>query len=308
VSAKPERRPLHLWLPALPRFAPDHPLRPLLVRADRLADGATGYLDGLGGHFPGAGSPLPAAALTRDYLGGDAAGHGWLSADPAWVQPDINGVRLLACGQMELGMDDAQALAAPLKPVFGDAGMQLEVTAPDRWHLRLPAGSPLPVFAAPEQAMGEDLAQHLPQGPEGKRWRLLLNEVQILLHQHPLNAQRRARGRSPVNSLWLWGGGVLPARLRSEWAGVISDDVLLRALAARAGTPHQSRTVEAMAAAGEGWLIDLQDLPADDIAARWWPVLRSLLARQPVLLHFASGERRQRKPWHRWRLWRGAGA
>lgn len=307
MSAKPER-PLHLWLPALPRFAPDHPLRQLLVRADRLADGSIGYLDGLGDHFPGAGSPLPAAALTRDYLSGDAVGHGWLSADPAWVQPDINGVRLLACGQMELSMADAQALAAPLKPVFGDAGMLLEITAPDRWHLRLAKDSPLPTFAAPEQAMGEDLAQHLPQGPQGKRWRVLLNEVQILLHQHPLNAQRRAQGLSPVNSLWLWGGGVLPGPLHSEWAGVVSDDVVLNALAARAGTAHQWRTAEMVAAAGKGWLIDLQDLPAGDIATQWWPALQSLLARQPVVLQFASGERSQRKPWHRWRLWRGAGA
>jgi hypothetical protein len=69
---------LQLWLPALTRFAPDHPLRQLLTRADRLADGSRGYLDGLGDHFSGAGSPLPAAALTRDYLMGDAAGHGWL--------------------------------------------------------------------------------------------------------------------------------------------------------------------------------------------------------------------------------------
>jgi hypothetical protein len=306
VNAKSERA-LHLWLPALPRFAPDHPLRQLLLRADRLADGSTGYLDGLGDHFPGAGSPLPAAALTRDYLSGDAAGHGWLSADPAWVQPDINGVRLLACGQMQLSMADAQALAAPLNPVFGDAGMLLEITAPDRWHLRLARDSPLPAFAAPEQAMGEDLAQHLPQGPQGKRWRMLLNEVQILLHQHPLNAQRRAQGQSPVNSVWLWGGGVLPGPLRSEWSGVISDDVLLRALAARARTPHQSRTAEAVAAAGKGWLIDLQDLPASDIASQWWPALQSLLTRQSVMLHFASGERWQRKPWRRWRFWRGAG-
>jgi hypothetical protein len=306
MSTKPER-PLHLWLPALARFAPDHPLRRLLARADRRADASIGYLDGLGDHFPGAGSPLPAAALTRDYLAGDAAGHGWLSADPAWVQPDINGVRLLACGQLGLSMADAQALAASLKPVFGDAGMLLEITAPDRWHLRLAKDAALPVFAAPEQAMGEDLARHLPQGPQGKRWRVLLNEAQILLHQHPLNAQRRAQGLSPVNSLWLWGGGTLPGPLRSEWAGVISDDVLLRALAARAETAHRSRTAETVATAGKGWLIDLQDLPAGDIATQWWPALQSLLACQPVVLHFASGERWQRKPWHRWRFWRGAG-
>lgn len=305
MIAKPES--LQLWLPALTHFERGQTLHQLLARADRLADGSAGYLGGLGDYFPGAGSPLPAAALTRDYLSGDAAGHSWLSADPAWVQPDMNGVRLLACGRMGLSMADAQALAAPLKPVFGDAGMLLEISAPDRWHLRLPKDSPLPAFAAPEQAMGEDLAQHLPQGPQGKRWRMLLNDIQILLHQHPLNAQRRAQGLSPVNSVWLWGGGVLPGALRSQWRGVVSDDLLLRSLAARATVPHQPRTLETVAGAGAGWLVDLQDLPASEIANRWWPTLQSLFDRQPVALHFASAERWQRKPWHRWRFWRGAG-
>lgn len=299
--------PLQLWLPALTHFEPGHPLRERLIRADRLGNGGSGYLGGLGDYFQGIGRDVPAAALTRELLAGDADGATWLSADPAWVQPDINGVRLLACGQLQLSMDEAEALAAPLKPVFGDAGMLLEVSTPDRWHLRLPTGSPLPEFAAPEQALGEDLSQHLPQGPEGRRWRVLLNEVQILLHQHPLNTQRRAHGLSPVNSVWLWGGGSLPDHLRSELRGVVSDDLLLTALAGRAQLALRPRTPETVAVAGAGWLIDLQDLPAGEVASSWWPQLQQLLDRQPVSLHFASTERWLRKPWHRWRFWRGAG-
>lgn len=308
MSAKPERS-LQLWLPALAHFEPDHPLREWLVRADRLTDGSSGYLGGLGDYFQGVDADVPAAAITREFLAGDAAGATWLSADPAWVQPDMNGVRLLACGQLQLGMDEAQVLAAPLRSVFDEAGMQLEISTPDRWHLKLPANTPLPAFAAPEQALGEDLSQHLPQGVEGRRWRVLLNEIQVLLHQHPLNAERRARGLAPVNSLWLWGGGSLPDQLKmkSNLHGVISDDLLLRALVARAGMTSHARTPESVAAATPGWLIDLQDLPAREIAAHWWPTLQSLLNRQPTVLHFASAERWQRKPWHRWRLWRGAG-
>ncbi|GAB2547064.1 phosphoglycerate mutase [Rhodanobacter koreensis] len=304
AGAKPS---LSLWLPALTHVEPGHPLRELLARADRLAEGTAGYLGGLGEHFQGVDAALPAAALTREWLAGDAGDATWLAADPAWVQPDMNGVRLLACGQLQLDMAEAQALAAALLPVFDEAGLQLDISTPDRWHLKLPPGTSLPAFAAPEQALGEDLSQHLPAGAEGRRWRVLLNEIQVVLHQHPLNAQRRARGLAPVNSLWLWGGGSLPGPLYSDLRGVISDDLLLRALAAHAGVAHQPRTAEIVAAASTGWLIDLQDLPAGEIAARWWPVLQPLLDRQPVVLHFASAERWQRKPWHRWRIWRGAG-
>jgi hypothetical protein len=298
---------LQLWLPMLAHFEPEHPLRDWLARADRWGDGSTGYLGGLGDYFEGIPARVPAAAITREFLAGDADDAVWLSADPAWVQPDMNGVRLLACGQMQLDMEEAQALAAPLRPVFDEAGMQLELSTPDRWHLKLPAGTPLPDFAAPEQALGENLAQHLPQGSEGRRWRVLLNEIQVLLHQHPLNAERRARGLAPINSLWLWGGGSLPGRLKSPLLGVISDDLLLRALAAHAGAAQQTRAPETVGAATPGWLIDLQDLPASEIASPWWSTLQPLLGSQSTVLHFASGERWRRKPWHRWRVWRGAG-
>lgn len=142
-------KPLELWLPALDRFDPAHPLHRLLAQADRMADGPRGYLSGLGGYFQCDAEPLPAAALSRELLAGDAADATWLSADPAWVQPDMNGARLLACGQLQLSEAEAQALAQPLMPVFEDAGMRLMVSSPDRWHLRLAAHEALPAFAAP---------------------------------------------------------------------------------------------------------------------------------------------------------------
>ncbi|MEO9078165.1 MAG: phosphoglycerate mutase [Rhodanobacter sp.] len=298
---------MQLWLPALKQVEPSHPLLECLHRADRLDHGRAGYLNGFATFFPGMGEDLPAAAITREFVAGDAADALWLAADPAWVRPDMTGARLLACGQLQLSIDEAHALAHALRPLFDELGMQLLVSTADRWHLQLPAGTVLPHFAAPEQALGEDLTQHLPAGAEGRRWRVLLNDIQITLHQLPLNAQRHARGLPPVNSLWLWGGGQLPAKLHSGCNAVISDDLLLRALAHRAGVLQHTRTPQAVASATSGCLIDLQDLPSSEIAANWWPILQTLLARHPVVLHFASGERWQHKPWHRWRFWRRAG-
>ena len=303
MTAKPEPT-VHLWLPAA--GGPTSTLRALLLRADRLSDGRAGYLTGLGDYFAGADGALAAAAITREYVSQDAGAYTWLSADPAWVQPEMNGVRLLACGQLQLTMDEALAFADALRPAFDDAGIALKITTPDRWHLRLPSNTPLPTFSAPEQALGEDLSQHLPQGAEGKRLRVLINDIQVLLHQHPLNSARRLRGLAPVNSLWLWGGGTLSPPLVSALTDVISDDLLLTALAARAGIKGHPRTEEAVAAATNGWLIDLQDLPIRDVESVWLPVIEALLLRQALRLHFASGERWQSKPWHRWRVWRRA--
>lgn len=301
----------HVWLPALPSAGPRDPLATILQRANRLPDGRAGYLNGLGDYFQSAtgnavDSTLPAAAITRNYIAHDADGHGWLSADPAWVQPEMNGVRLLACGHMQLSQAEAEAFADALRPALDDAGMQLYLSTPDRWHLRLPPNTPLPDFAAPEQALGEDLSQHLPPGVEGRPWRILLNDIQVLLHQHPLNQARQSRGLAPVNCVWLWGGGTLPSPLRSPLNGVISDDLLLAALAAQASIETLPRTPATIAGASRGWLIDLQDLPLGEIESHWWPTLQGLCRQQAVRLHFASGERWQSQPWHRWRVWRRA--
>jgi hypothetical protein len=310
-----------VWLPALARFEPTHPLRQWLARADPLDAGPRGYLAGLGACFDTP-QPMPAAALTRQLLAGDAGAGAWLCADPAWVEPDMNGARLLACGQLHLDAADAAALATPLLPLFEEQGMQLELSTPDRWHLRLPPDLAVPLFPAPEQALGENLLQHLPQGAEGRRWRILQNDIQVLLHQHPLNAQRRRAGQPPVSSLWLWGAGTLPDAVTTPLQNVVSDDPLLRALAARAGiaqrprTPPAERDCTADGAGASpapdrtgdllpGGLLDLQDVSAATIAAAWWPSLEAAARRQPLRLVFASGERWERRPWHRWRFWRG---
>jgi hypothetical protein len=295
-----------IWLPPLAHFAAAGAVRSSLLRADVLPAGATGFVGGLEGWFPDVPAPLPAAALIRQGVAGDAGDALWLAADPAWARADINGIRLMACGHMQLDLAQAHAFADALQPVFAEVGMQLEVATPDHWQLRLPDAAAPPTLSAPEQAMGEDIAEHLPQGAAGKPWRLLLNDIQVTLQQQPLNAARRARGMPPVNTLWLWGAGRLPATLHSSLRGVVSDDLLLRALANRAGVATQPRTAAQVAAAGAGWLLDLQDLPAAEVETQWWPQLAPILARQSVLLHFASGERWLRRPWHRWRLWRRA--
>lgn len=300
------RMPLRWWLPALSRFPAQSRLLAWLRRADRLADGPVGYMAGLEATFD-AESPIAAAALTRQWMAGDAGDQAWLSADPAWIQPDLNGARLLACGQLGLTMADALALAAPLREAFEAQGMTLEVTRPDRWHVRLPDG-PLPTFAAPEQALGEDLYLHLPPGPEGRRWRVLTTELQVILHQHPLNQVRKTQGLPPINSLWLWGAGRLPARVQSQVGTVASDDFLLAALADRAGARQVPLDDADVARTGAGWLIDLQGMSVDAIDTQWWSRIESSARRQRVDLAFASGERWRHEPWHRLRFWRGGRA
>ena len=208
----------------------------LLGRGDRMVDGRPGRRAQLLRHFPLRGDGWPIAALSRQAEVGDAAGSAWLRADPVWLRPDINGVRLLAHGDaLGLTQADCDALLPDLRPLFGDAGFELDAPHPSRWYLRLPEAAKVPVFSDPGDALGEDVFDHLDTSPEGRRWRTLASEAQVTLHNHPLNARRAARGQAPVNALWFWGGGRLPAATVAGGPAGYSDDDTVRALAAAGG-------------------------------------------------------------------------
>jgi hypothetical protein len=55
------------------------------------------------------------------------------------------------------------------------------------------------------QAMGRSIDRYLPTGRDARAWRRFLNHGQMLLHEHPLNAQREALGQARINGLWLEG-------------------------------------------------------------------------------------------------------
>lgn len=322
----PGLKKLTLLLPSWPRGA-GHEFAPTLLRwlarGDRLAGAPARREAVLRECFEFIGTLLPTAALTRSLDADDAPNVLWLRADPAYLMADAVTLRLLACGNLELSADEINGFAQALRPLFGDAGFPLEATRPDRWYLHCAREAKLPTFSAPAAALGDDLALHLPEGENAQRWRRLLNEVQIVLTQHPLNAQRTRRGLPPVNSLWIWGAGVLPEWVRSDFTQVFSNDEIAHALAKLAKIPVSSVPPDALKPVpsptagetalddkGSSLLIDLADQRNIAALERNWftPHDTALRARKIDTLHlrFESGERYAIKPAHRWRFWRRA--
>jgi hypothetical protein len=266
-----------------------------LARADRLPDATAGERAQLLRCFDLLPRGWPMAAITRQRDAGDASLHQWLRADPAHVRADMNGARVLAIGELGLDDADAQTLLAPLRPIMGDAGFQLSAPVPQRWYLALPLASRLPEFSTPEQMLGDDLFEHLPTGPEGRRWRALLNEAQVILHNHPINRAREQAGLPSVNSLCFWGAGCLPDHVRSPFTGVASTDPELLSLAQLAGIGTNSDGPQ---------LLDLrQTRDWSAVERRLLPCLREL-GKDQVLLDFADGARLLLSAGHRWRFWR----
>lgn len=297
--------PTTLLLPPATRLsgALPEPLARRLGRADWLEPGKPGHRAQLLRQFDLLPRGWPVAALTRELDAGDAAGATWLRADPACVRADLTAVRQMACGSLGLDGDEADALLKPLKLLFGDAGFPISRTAPERWYLMLPPQSRLPAFVDPEEVLGDEIHDHLPDGPEGRRWRQLLSEAQVLLHNHPVNAGRLERGLPPVNSLWFWGGGTLPDHVRSPAAGVFTREVTLGALAARAGL-EPGPVPAAPGPLPEASVLDLRAL-GDGVALSAW--VEALAATKGgLVLDFQDGRRAMLLPRQRWRFWRRA--
>lgn len=249
----------------------------------------------------------PLAALARRRDANDAATACWLRADPAHIRPDINGARLLACGDaLQLTREDADDFLRALKPLFGDAGFPIDAPLPNHWYLQLPRESRPPTFVPPDIALGDDVFEHLPDGDAGRRWRSLLSEAQVVLHNHPRNALRQERGLHAVNSLWFWGAGVLPDAVETRYAQVFTNDEALAALvhgvAPSAPLPRSFATPESDALFDLRFLRDLRVLESDWLA----PAIDALGDQgfERLQLDLADGWDLTLRRRQRWRFWR----
>lgn len=312
MSVDAARRSLTLLLPARARLAGALDQVPVLARILARGDGTptdAGDEAQLQRVFDILPRGLPVAALTREHDCADAGHAMWLRADPAHVRVDLGAGRMLACGELGLAREEVEALLQPLKPVFGDAGCPISAGAPSRWYVTLPRDAKLPGFVAPHRVLGDDIFAHLPEGELGRRWRGLMNEAQVILHHHPLNAQRIAQGKLPVNSLWFWGAGILPDHVRCHHVAVCSDDLLLAVLAKRAGARHHQLPLRPEAASlVSGALFDLRRVRAIEALDKDWitPAIHALArgAVECLQLDFSDGRCWRYRHANRWRFWR----
>jgi len=181
----------------------------------------------------------PVAPLTAAVDGLPAESGWWLRADPVHLQLLRNHTRLLAAPALTLDAQETAALAAALNAHFSGEGLELLTPHPLRWYFRqdetIGLAAPMPSALA-----GRPLPPNALSGPRSSHWHRVLTEAQMILHEHPVNQAREARGLPPINSLLLWGGGRKPAVPGRHFTRIWSDDPLAMALAVQAGAEHQN--------------------------------------------------------------------
>jgi hypothetical protein len=182
----------------------------------------------------------PIAALTLLANGGNPGSDFWLMADPVHLQLQRDRLVLADAGNLEITQEEANSLTTALNEHFADEGLSFFPTQPEHWHLRLAHPPAHLKTHSLETAIGRNIRNILPSGPDGVRWHSILNETQMLLHRHPVNEAREERGLLTVNSIWPWGGGTRPAKLSTHFVQTWTDNALTRGLAIATDTPCAS--------------------------------------------------------------------
>jgi hypothetical protein len=134
---------------------------------------------------------------------------------------------------------EAEALADALNRHFKDQLTFFPLNA-ERWCVRLDNLDAENLRTqTPAEVAGKDINRHLPAGERSIFWHQVLNEIQMVLHEHPVNEAREARGEPAVNSVWLWGAGRLPAGMETVYQSVTADDPMALGLAQSVGLRHR---------------------------------------------------------------------
>jgi len=207
----------------------------------------------------------PVAPYTLLADGGAPGPHYWMRADPVHLEVSRDSLGLVDSSAFQVSRAESEALVEALNRHFGQT-MLLYPSQPARWYVRLEKAPDMQT-TPPVAARGAAIDEKLPAGPDAMRFHALMNEAQMLLHEHPVNAEREARGEPALNSIWFWGGGVIDAAKARPFSAVIADDPLAHGLALAAGIPALALPKDAgsaLAALGdEGRVLVVFDAPRE---------------------------------------------
>lgn len=149
---------------------------------------------------------FPAGPCCHAVHAGMRSAGTWACAEPVHLLTALDHLQLAAPVPVRLDAAESAALLATLNEHLAGSGLVLHASSGGGWLCSCP---PDLQFGAtePSDALGQNLRDVLPTGRDAVRVRAVVNELQMLLHEHPVNDRRAARGQPTVNSVWLWGLG-----------------------------------------------------------------------------------------------------
>jgi hypothetical protein len=153
---------------------------------------------------------LPLAALIKQgELAVDRTSTSFcLLAQPVYLQLQRDSFGLSEV--VKLSSAEYEKLTAELNEHFNEDGIYfIKSQTQQYWFVSFEF--PMSVSTYPLQtAIHQNINVLQPYGKDAKQLLKVINQVQMLLHEHPINIVRSEQGEVTINSLWLSGEGVLP--------------------------------------------------------------------------------------------------
>jgi hypothetical protein len=172
----------------------------------------------------------PSAAVTRTGDAREPARGFWLHLQPMHF---MAGLDRLTAVVLHGSSGVARAELAELEPTIGahlrGTGMQLVTTSQGGWLVHSERTLDIQT-ATPETAAASPLEQAMPQGRAAPELRRLMTELQMLLHEHPVNVTRLRRGLPEINAVWFYGAGEIRNLQRYALPQAFGDDLYLRGI------------------------------------------------------------------------------
>lgn len=162
----------------------------------------------------------------------------WLRADPVHLRIEQNHIMLADHHMFQVTPEEALQFSEAINQILVQDNITVQPLNPYRWYIRLSCAPELHTQTL-NAATCNNINHLMPTGKDGIAWHKITNEIQMLLHDHPLNQERVARDQLAINSLWFWGGGFMPQSASSSFTTVWSNDDFAQALALLCGINHR---------------------------------------------------------------------
>src|SRR5262249_39181382 len=130
----------------------------------------------------------PLAPIRLAALGVEPGDAYWLDADPVTVEGGLANSEIAGIVD-DLDPAQADGLLATLNAHFASDELLFVAPQPDRFFVRAAAATKLSTVPT-TAALRRPLRPLLPQGPDAAIWRRWQSEIEMLLHEHPVNVLR----------------------------------------------------------------------------------------------------------------------
>jgi len=171
----------------------------------------------------------PAGAILAQADSAQGVTTFWICAQPVHLAVDRDDLVLSPPSQLCLSDEESRALFSFLETHCAENELHLRHIDTGLWCIGSDRSQDLSTTEI-DLAQGRSINGLLPSGRDAGWWQRLILELQMALHEHPVNVAREQRGAPPVNSVWIWGGGTV-CRVHRRFETMCVADPLLRAAA-----------------------------------------------------------------------------